>query len=196
MNKPKNYDTTEAFGTFTPLELGGHVCKIMKVEETKSRNGKEMIKISLDIAEGSQKGYYTNQYRNDNRTDKKWGCIVYQLTEDNDGNTNKGFKTFIDAVEKSNSNFKESEIWNERFSTYFKDKLVGGVFGREQYEAKDGSLKWSTKCVQFRPVSVIREGVEVPEDKYLNSSNAPKQANSAPKSNSDFEAIDDDDLPF
>ena len=38
MIKPNNYDNTAAFGE--ELELGGHVCKIMKVEETVSKSGK------------------------------------------------------------------------------------------------------------------------------------------------------------
>lgn len=62
MKKPNNYETTQAYGDFTPLELGGHICKIMKVEETKSKAGNDMIIISLDIAEGDQKDYFSKQY--------------------------------------------------------------------------------------------------------------------------------------
>ena len=53
MIKPNNYENISIFGE--ELELGGHVCKIMKVEETKSKSGRDMIVISLDIAEGKQK---------------------------------------------------------------------------------------------------------------------------------------------
>lgn len=190
MKKPNNYETTQAYGDFTPLELGGHICKIMKVEETKSKAGNDMIIISLDIAEGDQKDYFSKQYKADTRENKKWGCIVYQLVEDKDGNTHKGFKTFIKSVEKSNKGFDSDSIWNDDFAGYFKNKLVGGVFGREQYINQNGELKWSTKCVQFRDVETIRKGVEVPEDKYLPGNN--NNANN----NSSVNVLDDGDLPF
>lgn len=191
MIKPTDWENTQAYGDFEPLELGGHICKIMSVEEMKSRSSKDMIKISLDIAEGEQAGYFAEQYRKDNRQDKKWGCIVYQLLEDSNGNTHRGFKTFVNAVEKSNNDFNSNEIWDERFCNYFKNKLIGGVFGREQYENSKGALKWSTKCVQFRDIETIKKGVAIPEDKYLEG-RAP-----ASTSNSSFQDMPlDDDLPF
>lgn len=170
MQKPKNYDNIRAFGEFEPLELGGHVCKICKVEETKSRAGNDMIVIYLDIAEGSQKEFFANQFRTDPREEKRWplGGVVYQTVEGKDGNTTKGFKTFMAAVKSSNPGFDENAVWGDNFASHFKDKMVGGVFGREQYrDNKSGVLKWSTKCVVFRPVDVIRKGVDVPDDKYL-----------------------------
>ncbi len=191
MKKPTDWENTQAYRDFEPLELGGHICKIMSVEEMKSRSGKDMIKISLDIAEGEQAGYFAEQYRNDSRTPKKWGCIVYQLLEDNNGNTHRGFKIFVTAVEKSNNAFDSNRIWDERFCEHFKNKLIGGVFGREQYENSNGALKWATKCVQFRDIETIRNGVPIPEDKYLE--------NRKPETNtsSDFQDMPlDDDLPF
>lgn len=191
MRKPNDWENTQAYGDFEPLELGGHICKIMKVEETKSRSGKDMINIFLDIAEGEQKGYYAEQYRKDNRSDKRWGCIVYQVLEDNNGNTHRGFKTFVTAVEKSNSGFNQNEIWDENFCEYFKNKLIGGVFGREQYINNKSKLAWSTKCVQFKDVETIKNGVPIPEDKLLEGASAPSS------SNSNFADMPlDDDLPF
>ena len=165
MVKPNNYDGTQEYGEFKPLELGGHVCKIMSVEETKSGSGKDMLKIFLDIAEGEQANYYAEQYKADSRAEKKWGCIVYQLVEDKDGNTNRGLKTFITSVEKSNKGF--TVAWGDDFAACLKGKLVGGVFGREQYQNSKGELRFATKCVSFRSVDTIRSGVEVPNDKLL-----------------------------
>ena len=165
MVKPNNYDGTQEYGDFQPLELGGHICKIMSVEETKSNTGKDMLKIYLDIAEGNQTNYYADQYRADSRADKKWGCIVYQLIEDKDGNTNRGLKTFITSIEKSNKGF--TVAWGDKFADCLKDKVVGGVFGREQYQNSKGELKFSTKCMSFRSIETIKSGVEVPADKLL-----------------------------
>lgn len=193
MKKPNNWETTQAYGTFEKLELGGHICEIKEVKETKSKNGKDMLVISLDIAEGAQKGYYAKLYRESTRENKKWGCVVYQLIEDNEGNTNKGLKTFIEAVKKSNPGFDENKIWDcADLNTIFKGKRVGGVFGREQYKNMNGELRWSTKCTQFRDIETIKKGVEVPEDKYL-----PGQNLAVKVDDSDFdEIISDDDLPF
>lgn len=168
MQKPNDYDNVQAYGEFTPLKLGGHICKIMQVKETKSKAGKEMLEISLDIAEGEQKDYYAQQYKSDTRENKKWGCVIYQLIKDNDGNTSRGFKSFITSTENSNNGFKV--LWGEKFVACFKGKLIGGVFGREEYLNTNNEKKFSTKCSQFRSIEAIRNGVEVPEDKLLPSS--------------------------
>lgn len=165
MQKPNDYDNVQAYGEFTPLKLGGHICKIMQVKETKSKAGKDMLEISLDIAEGDQKDYFAQQYKADTRENKKWGCTVYQLINDDKGNTGRGFKSFITSVENSNSGF--NVLWGDKFAACFKCKLVGGVFGREQYLNQSGEKKFSTKCIQFRSAEAIRSGVEVPEDKLL-----------------------------
>ncbi|QHQ61368.1 hypothetical protein Ana3638_11775 [Anaerocolumna sedimenticola] len=165
MQKPNDYDNVQAYGEFTPLKLGGHICKIMQVKETKSAKGKNMLEISLDIAEGDQKDYFAQQYKTDTRENKKWGCTVYQLINDANGNTGRGFKSFITAAENSNPGFKVT--WGDKFASCFKGKLIGGVFGREQYLNNQQEKKFATKCMQFRSVEVIRNGVDTPEDKLL-----------------------------
>lgn len=195
MEKPRDYDNVQEFGNFEPLELGGHICKIMKVEETTSQNGKPMLKISLDIAEGRQKDYYANQYRSDTRSPKRWGCVVNQLINDNDGNTSRGFKTFISCVEKSNAGF--NVVWGNGFSNCFKNKLVGGVFGREEYiNQNSGEKKFAIKCRNFRSTGEIKQGVEIPQDKLLDTGVGKRKPN-LDITRDDFEEIeDDDDLPF
>ena len=165
MYKPRNYESTQEFGTFEPLQLGEHVCKICKVTETTSRN----------------------------RNKEKWPCAVYQLEEDSNGNTNMGYKTFLEAVKRSNPGFDENRLWADNGNDYLKNKLIGGVFGREQYENNRGELRFSTKCIYFRDVETIRKGVEVPPDKLLEGAKPPV---SDPLS--DYEPIvtDDDDMPF
>ena len=192
MIKPADYDRVSAYGEFTPLELGGHICQIMSVEETTSSTGKDMLIISLDTAQqDKQPGYYMEQWKNDDRQDKKWGCRVFQLVLDKDGNTNRGLKTFITAVEKSNPGFQVQ--WGDGFAACFKGRLIGGVFGREQYQNSYGDLKWSTKCVQFRSVEAIQKGVDVPEDRYLNGQR-PQQNPAAGFAN--LPDIPESDLPF
>lgn len=184
MKKPAGFDQVQSFGEFEPLKLGGHICKIMSVEESKSRAGKDMLVISLDIAEGEQANYYANQYKNDTRENKKWGCVVYTMVYDNEGNTSRGFKTFIENVEKSNKGFAVQ--WIDNFGEQFKGKLIGGVFGREEYLNQSGEKKMATKCMFFRTVETIKKGVEAPADKLLSGSTAGFTQ----------DAEDDDSLPF
>lgn len=190
MIKPNNYDNVQAFGGFTPLELGGHILIIKKVDEIKSSNGKDMIKISLDThASDKQPNYYTDQYKKNTKEKKNWGCIVYQLVLDAKGETSRGFKTFIQSVEESNHGFKVQ--WGDNFANCFKDKLVGGIFGREEYLNNYGESKFAIKCFNFRDVDAIKNGVDAPADRLLsgNSSNSPEGDDLIPVNNNG-------DLPF
>ena len=190
MRKPNNFEETQENRGFQPLQLGGHICRIMGVTETTSKTDRAMIVVALDIEEGEQKGYYANQYRLDDRPNKKWGCNVYILIEDNDGNTSKAFKTFVMAVERSNAGFDHNKIWDEHFCDYFKNKLIGGVFGREEYMNQSGQKKMITKCFYFRDTETIRKGVPVPEDRLLDEpTDTMQDLGFSP-------ADDDDDLPF
>ena len=129
MQKPQGYDNVQAFGSFVPLELGGHICVVKKVEETKTRGtNKDMLVIYIDThSTDKQPNYYTDSYKNDTREPKKWpiGGTVRQLVLDKDGNTSRGFKTFIEMVEQSNPGFKVQ--WGDNFCNCFKERLVGGV---------------------------------------------------------------------
>lgn len=130
MNKPNNYDNTQAAGEFTPVELGGHKLIIKQVTETTSKTGKSMIVVLFDFApDDKQPGYFMEQFKNDIRPDKKWPnqATNYILTEDSDGNCNRSFKTFMTCVEHSNKGFETK--WGDNFGQQFKNKLIGGVFG-------------------------------------------------------------------
>ena len=75
MQKPKLYDKIEVMEfDYTPIELGGHKGIIMKAEEyTSPQSGKTSLKVSVDTAkDDKQPEYFTEQYKNDNRIDKRW----------------------------------------------------------------------------------------------------------------------------
>ena len=42
MQKPQGYDNVQAFGSFVPLELGGHICVVKKLKKQKQE---ELTKI-------------------------------------------------------------------------------------------------------------------------------------------------------
>lgn len=191
MQKPKDFDTAKAFGEFEQLPPNGYVCKIIGVEETKSSNGNPMIKIAVDIAEGPQEGWFNDIYKNDTRDAKKWppSGVIYQVVENKDGSTNGYFKSFTDTVVESNPGFMIQ--WGDEFAKCFKDKLVGVIFAKEEYQRDDGERRWTVKPQQgYKTVDDIRKGnFKVPEDK-------PLTAPSGETLPTGFSAITDEDIPF
>lgn len=148
MKKPNNYENTQAQGEFIPVELGGHKLIIKQVNETTSKAGKPMIVVSFDFAQDDvQPGYFMEQFKNDIRPEKKWPnqATQYILTEDNDGNCSRSFKTFITCAEHSNNGFTVQ--WGDDFERQFKNKKIGGVFGTQMdyYDGKEREkrvLRW------------------------------------------------------
>ena len=163
MQKPSNYDQTEAFtGDFKTITPGGHICKILgaKVETTQQSN-KEVLVIMFDIAEGENKDYYTDDFkrRHASNPDAKYQGVYRQFTE---GNSTKFFKGMLTAIENSNEGYKWN--WDEKT---LKGKFFGGVFGEEQYLNNKGEAKMSTKCRFIRSVDQVLAGVKIPEPKML-----------------------------
>lgn len=191
INRPQNYDSTPAGGDFTPVELGGHFLEIKQVSERQSSTGKDMIVVLFDFAANdAQHGYFTEQFRDDIRPDKKWPnqATNYILTEDNEGNCNRSFKTFITCVENSNPGV---QLWNGNTLNLlaFKGKKIGGVFGivEEEY---NGERKKKRKLRWFCSNDKVAEA-PIPNEKLL-----PVTPNyDAAKG---FESISDldDELPF
>ena len=108
MQKPKNYENTQAQGEFTPVEFGGHRIVIKSVEERMSKTNKPMLVVFFDFAQGDkQAGYFTEAFKNDIRPEKKWPnqATQYILTEDDNGNCSRSFKTFVTCIEHSNKGF-------------------------------------------------------------------------------------------
>lgn len=204
MQKPNDFETAQGFTDYKPLPPGGYICKVMSVQETLSQQtAKKMLVISLDIAEGEYAGYFADSYRADTREQKKWGCRVFQLVYDDNGNTSKGFKTFVTSLRESNKGFEP--MWGDdlkAFENSFKGKLIGGVFRKEEYEKSDKSgTSWATKCCGFRSIDTIRKGIETPADKPLATKttvSAPQWGGFMPGAVDPLTGVQipEDDLPF
>lgn len=148
VSKPTDYDKTPASSGYEPPELGGHKLVIKQVSEKQSKTGKPMIVVLFDFAEDDkQPGYFSEQFANDIRPDKKWPnqATQYILTEDAEGKCTRNFKTFTTCVEHSNAGF--SVQWGDKFCQCFKGKKIGGVFGEQMdyyngEEKKKRVLRW------------------------------------------------------
>ena len=170
------------------LPAGGYVAKVMNAEEIKYDWG-EVVVISFDIAEGQYKDFFANDYRGQDREDKKWrGTYRLNVPKDDgsekDGWTKKTFGNAVWALEDSNPGYKfDWEI------APFKGKTVGVLFRNKEWEY-NGQTGWTTECCALTTVSDIRDNkFKMPKDKPL----ANKFAASAWDN---VQSGDNSDLPF
>ena len=200
ITKPKMYDEIEVNLEYTPISLGGHKGIIMGVEEyTSELTGNTSLKVSVDTAKDDiQPQYFTEQYKNDTRPDKKWSnsAIKYVSLKD-DENCVKMLKAFITSVENSNNGFVYD--WNKEVEQ-LKGKKVGLVFGLEEYSNNDGETKTIAKLNQFRSIDKI-DNVKIPRVKLLDGSymeyeDYKNRVNNTPANNSNMVEITGDMLPF
>lgn len=145
MQKPRNYEETQAQGEFTPVELGGHQMVIKQVTETKSKTGKDMIVVLFDFDQSDkQPEYFMKQFRDDIRPEKKWPnqATQYILVYDEDGKCSRSFKTFTTCVKHSNPGFEES--WGDNWGAQFKKKRSAGYLARRWIIIT--GVKWKNVC--------------------------------------------------
>lgn len=164
MEKVQGYEEAQAItGEYERLNAGGYICKIVSAKEEKSKSGKRMLVLALDIIEGDKKDFFRNRFNEDNRTEKKWpsGAIYRQMLE---GEKAAGFlKGLMTSLEASNEGFKWD--WDEKKLANLK---CGAIFGEEEYEKMDGSVGTTTKIKFIRTVKAIQDGnFKVPELKKL-----------------------------
>lgn len=135
MLKTQGYDEAPS-GVQQKEEItpGGHHLIIKQVNETVSKSGKPMVVVLVDFAQNDkQAGLFMNEFKNDDRADKKWPNrgTQYIMTQDwqDPSKTNRNFKSFCTCFEKSNNTqikwIEDAAAW----SAQFKNKKIGGVFG-------------------------------------------------------------------
>lgn len=170
MLKPNGFEEARELGAFEAIQLGGHKLVIMNVEECTTSNGNQYIKVSFDTAKDDiQPSYYTNQYKQDTRENKKWSGVTTVFPTDSEGKTSRAFKTFCTSVEKSNTGFKM--IWGDQFCNALKGKKIGGVFGEEEYYDSFGELKTARKLRWFRSIEGVMDA-DVPAKKMAQRTDA------------------------
>ena len=194
IQKPAGYDEAQAMtGEYERLELGGHICVIKSCKVVTTANGAQQLSIAFDIDESDtqkQGGFYTRQYESNKQRfdDAKWpngGTTRVGI----DGKSVPFFKGFTTVIMESNPGYVWR--WDE---TTLKGKRFGGIFGEEEYMAKDGTVKKATKLRFIRSIDVIKAGVEIPAVKTLSGTPAPAVA--APTNSYMQELDDSEELPF
>jgi len=191
MQKPAGYDETIVSVGFEPLELGGHYLIILG-EKQEILNGYDVLTIQFDTHSGdAQPNYYQNDYkrRKEASPDAKYQGVHRLFLPSGDPNSdsykwaNQRLKGFVQAVEESNAGFKFN--WDERT---LKNRMIGGVFGEEEYQGNDGNIKRSVKLRYFA------------EKDYIPNSKPPKlkelKESKAKPHDDTFPTEDNTGLPF
>ena len=170
IKKFSGYDEIQVFEGGASIEPGGYELQIVNVKVEKF-DSCEILKIAFDIINNEKyAGFYSTRFKSAKaqNPNAKWGGVfdVFIPKDDGsekDGYTKTAFKRFITSVEKSNDGYVWD--WNE---LKLKGKMFGGVFGREEFETKEGDYKFATKCRFPRSIESIRSGnFTIPDDKLL-----------------------------
>lgn len=206
MQKPKSYEETKASGDFTPVELGGHRLIIKQVSETTTKTtGKPMIVVMFDFDDSDkQSGYFTKAFKDDIRPEKKWpfAGTKWILTEDENGNCSRNFKTFTTCVEHSNAGFTTS--WGDNFGAQFNGKKIGGVYGEvheldnENKERVKHILRWFCAVDKADGAAVPNALLLSDHDKEVAEKSKIVYANAVPGPDGFMNIPDgiDEELPF
>jgi hypothetical protein len=167
MQRPTNWDSIPA-QTFSGNEYppaGTYVFRIVSESHDPSKQGKEMITLSLDIAEGQFKGYYRKL---SDSTGKDRMLKHYRSITDE---SMPYFKGDIKAIEESNAgftyNFSDGSL---------RDKFVGGMLREEEYLANSGETKTINKIMFLCSAEKARSGaLKIPLIKKLNLTFPPSE---------------------
>lgn len=159
MERINGWDTVEPKGmedfNFKILPIGAYECIIKDARiHTNKENGKETLKVSVDIASEEYKDYFQKRYDNNTNKDKKWdnNAVKYLAFQ---GENVSYFKGFITCVENSNVGYKWN--WDE---TSLKNKKICGIFQYEEYKKLDGSKAVKVRLNKFRSLDKLKESQE------------------------------------
>lgn len=196
ISKQNDYDNVSVYSEFKALPPGGYICQILGAKEQKNRNGGDMLVVMLDISDGEYSNYFMDLWeirkkKSDDSTKVKFpnDAIGYINILDQDGKTNRKFKSFCTSVEESGG-----QVWDDKNNLMIdnlKGEYVGAIFRREQHEY-NGKMYWNTKIFGFRSVETIQEGnYTIPDDLYAETQNI-----SEFEPPTDTFAAVNDDVPF
>lgn len=193
MNKPNEFDNTQAGGDFIPVNLGGHYAVIKNVTERETKNGDPMVVVSIDFdKKDEQVGYFTDMFKRDVRPDKKYpNQATNYITTEYGGKCTRGFKAFIKSFADSNGLTEDKIKWGEDFAAQFKNKKIGVVFGNVE-ETYNGETKMRRKIRWFCDYNKVQYQA-VPPDK-LEKTTTPKA--STETDDGFMKVEDDEEIPF
>jgi len=175
-------------GDFQRMGAGGYVCRIQAVRTHGIDYGnvvdyvkdKQYVKLIFDVDEGELAGKFSDDYWAS--PDKDWGHQFYLSWKNM-----QSLKRIMVCLEESNPGFDALAAFEADRWELFIGKLIGLVFGEEEYIANDGTVKTRLGFGRAKSVQDIRDGrFRVPELKKVAQ---PQQEAAAPSGTYD-------DIPF
>lgn len=170
LKKPMGYDAAETVrvGEFQAITPGWYPAVIHKVAQGSTPNGAEFLEFWIDIIDGEFARYYEKDYkaqRPDEYGEKRWrGTVRYFMSE----KALPMLKGGITSIEESNPGYTWD--WNDVSA---KGKKVGVGIRREQYQANDGQLKFTTRPFAFCDIKKVIAGeMEPPKDRLFDAGRA------------------------
>lgn len=201
-----DYDSVQVGGG-RALPADGYICRIIKARMTKSRDGLPMVEALFDICEGEYNNYFGDKYKanlmRNPQAEYPSNGRAKVVAVDAEGKTKKTFKGFVTSIEHSNDMTMPRE--DTAFLNALSGKLIGVIFGREEFLGGDGKPHWVTKPRWYRSVQDIESGnFEVPEDTPLATSapstdfgsNVSALFGDVPVTEVDSFSAAEDDIPF
>lgn len=169
IRKPEGYDAAQAYTGegYPALPAGLYVCEIKQVNLTETPNQHlPQIAVLFDIAEGEQKGYYSNRYQTEKATSQhpKWKGVYRQSMT---GPSLPFFKGLITSIERSTPGFS-FPFDRENNEKTLVGKRFGAVMGRRQFETQSGNKAFVTEIKQVRSIEGLKTAT-VPEDELLDT---------------------------
>ena len=199
IKRPNNWNEVREFSDSQKLPVDAYVCKIRRAVVQNNGYGDQLC-LLLDIHEGEFKGFYDNDFKNNQNQDKKWKGVLRVWLPKDDGSekdewTKSSFKGMVTAFEKSNPGYQWN--WDE---TSLAGKLIGVLFRNEEWEFNN-KTGWTVRPFKAISVDRVRDGdFTLPADKPLKNKSTSGGSNIydlAKFDNVKFEEMDDDgELPF
>lgn len=203
IQKPKNWDSVQAFTERRKLPVGAYICKIRNAV-VKSTDYGDQLCILFDISDGEYASFYADDFAaNPQQQDKKWKGVLRQFLPKDDGSqkdewTKSSFKGLIEAIEASNRGYAWN--WDERSLS---GREIGVIFRNEEWDY-NGKTGWTARPFRACPVNAVIDGdYIVPEDKPLKNKSSGFGRFAAPAANfgaapvQDFSVVDNnEELPF
>lgn len=201
INRPKNWDSVQAFTERRKLPVDAYVCKIKNAVVRDTDYGTQLC-LLFDITYGEYANFFADDFAANPQEDKKWKGVLRQYLPKDDGSkkdewTKSSFKTLLEAIESSNRGYMWD--WDERS---LGGKEIGIIFRNEEWEY-NGKTGWTARPYRACSVDTVMDGkFVIPNEKPLKDKNsgfgsfqtsAPSYG--APTQN--FDVIDEDEeLPF
>lgn len=192
INRPKNWENVQAFSDRPKLPVGGYVCKIKKAVVQSTDFGNQLC-ILFDIEDGEYAGFYADDYKFNQREDKKWKGVLRQWLPKDDGSekdewTKSSFKGLITSIENSNRGYQWN--WDE---ASLAGKEIGIIFRNEEWKY-NGKTGWTVRAFRATSVETIQDcSYTVPEDKPLKNKTSDTYTGAGEYT---YMKDDDGELPF